>query len=96
MAKIAALRNGATYLKGMSERQISSVSAKKRLTKYAECALGLYLQGVLDQSVLEKEELPTLIRNPDFYNKVAYRVQRAYEQWARSARWLSDALPRLS
>ena len=67
----------------------------EKLRKYAEYARDTYLQAVIDQSEVDKEELPTLIRQREFYNKVNGRIVRQYEKDARATKWLNEALPRI-
>lgn len=95
-SKILALRNGATYLKGTSEAAIASNNTKRKLFKYAEYARDTYVQAVMDQMTVEREELPTLIRSRDFYKKVLERVERSYERDARASKWLAEALPKFN
>ncbi len=95
MSKILSLRNGATYMKKLSEATITSKGAEERLRKYAEYAMDKYIQAVLDQSDIEKQELTTLIRSEDFYEKVIARIERAYTTEARATKWFNEALPRI-
>jgi hypothetical protein len=93
MSRILSLRNGATYLSNCSESAIRSKATLSRLQKYAEYARDLYVQAVMDQNELEKSELATLVRQPDFYDKVIVRVEREYDKAARASKWLKEALP---
>jgi len=93
MSNILSVRNGATYLSKCTEDSILSKGTAIRLKKYAEYAKDAYVQAVLDQSQLEKEELATLIRQSDFHNKVVDRVLRQYKKDARAAQWVKEALP---
>jgi hypothetical protein len=95
MSKILSLRNGATFLKGAKEHSVSSNTTTKRLQAYAQYARDTYVQAVLDQSGIEDQELPTLIRSREFYNRVLGRIERSYQTTARAAKWLSEALPKL-
>lgn len=95
MSKILSLRNGATYLKNLTETTITSKSASARLTKYAEYAMDKYVQGVLDQAEIEKQELPTLVRSREFYQKVIDRIERSYTTESRAPKWLAEVLPRI-
>ncbi len=96
MSRILLLRNGATFLKNLTETTITSKAASDRLKKYAEYAMDKYIQAVLDQAGVEGQELPTLVRSRDFYHKVIARIERAYNTEARAAKWLAEALPRIS
>lgn len=84
MSRILSLRNGATYLSNCSESAILSKAMRSRLRKYAEYARDSYVQAVMDQNQVENAELATLVRQPDFYNKVIGRVERDYEKAAPS------------
>ena len=95
MAKILALRNGATFLQQLTETTITSRAASERLKKYAEYAMDKYLQAALDQSTVEGQEISTLIRSREFYQKVLARIERAYSTESRAPKWLNEALPRL-
>lgn len=95
MARVLALRNGATYIKGMTEATIASKGGAARLKKYAEYAMDKYVQAVLDQADIEKEELTTLVRSREFFEKVIARIERAYATDARGTKWLNEALPKV-
>ena len=95
MSRVLFLRNGATYLKNLTETTITSKGASDRLTKYAEYAMDKYVQAVLDQADIEKQELPTLVRSRDFYQKVIGRIERGYATEARAPKWLAEALPKI-
>jgi hypothetical protein len=66
---------------------------RRTLLRYAEYARDTYIQGVIDQAEVDKEELATLIRQPEFCERVIHRVVRQYEKDARATRWLNEALP---
>lgn len=95
MSRILSSRNGATYLKKLTETTITSKGASARLQKYSEYAMDKYVQAVLDQADIEKQELTTLVRSREFYEKVIGRIERAYSTEARAARWLAEALPKI-
>lgn len=93
MSKVLAMRNGAIYLSNCIENTILSKATANRLKKYGEYACDTYIQAVIDQSQLEKAELATLIRQPDFYKKVIERIARQYEKDSRASQWIKEALP---
>lgn len=93
MGKVLSLRNGGTYMSGATEAAITSKNTNGRLKKYADYSRGAYIQAVLDQEQIEKAELPTLIRSPEFHSKVAERIERSYEKDASASKWLAEALP---
>lgn len=93
LAAIAMERNGTTFLSRLKEGQISSISAQKRLEKYAKYAASLYVTCVLDEQTNRTEELSTLIRQKEFFNKVKSRAMRMYERDSMGQTWLKDALP---
>jgi len=95
MARVMALRNGATYLKGLTEERAASARSVQRLRKYADYARNVYVAAVADLAEAAKEELPTLIRSREFYEKVVERIGRTYEKDAMAEKWLSEALPKI-
>jgi len=96
MSKILSLRNGATYLNNGLESVVLSKAVASRLRKYAEYAKDSYVQAVIDQNELERAELATLVRQPEFCKKVMERIGRQYEKDARAIIWLKEALPAIS
>jgi hypothetical protein len=68
----------------------------QRLLKYAEYACSIYVQAVQDQAEIDKQELATLIRQPEFYRKVEERAIRNYDRDVRADRWAKEALPKLN
>lgn len=96
MSRILSLRNGATFLKAVTQQSICSNAMMKRLQNYAEYARDSYVQAVIDQAQIDRAELATLIRQPEFYKKVEERVARQYEKDARAAKWLKEALPAIT
>ena len=96
MTKILFLRNGATYLNNCSENVITSKNSATKLKKYAQYACNTYIQAVVDQKQLENNELSTLIRQPEFFDKVIERVIRQYEKDTSAAQWLKEAIPVLN
>ncbi|BEQ15001.1 hypothetical protein FAK_20670 [Desulfoferula mesophila] len=95
LSKILTLRNGATYMKKLTEETIVSRGARQRFKKYADYAMNRYVDAVLDQSELADDELPTLIRSKEFYDKVIKRIERGYKKDASAKAWLDEALPKL-
>jgi len=95
MSRIMSLRNGATYLKGLTEERASSTHAVQRLRRYAEYARNAYVGAVGDLAEVTKEELPTLIRSREFFQKAVERAERTYRKDAMADKWLSEALPKI-
>lgn len=95
MARVMALRNGATYLEGLTEERAAGARSVQRLRKYAECAQNVYVAVVGDLAEASKEELPTLIRSREFHEKVVERIERTYKKDAMAEKWLSEALPKI-
>lgn len=95
LARIALARNGPTYLKSITEERVSSKLAKQRLRKYAEYSKTSYVQAVADLAEMKKEELSTLIRQREFWDKVIERVCRSFQKESIAKKWLDEALPRL-
>lgn len=96
MSRILSLRNGATFLKAATQQSVCSNAMMKRLQSYAAYARDSYVQAVIDQAEIDRAELATLIRQPEFYKKVEDRVARQYEKAARAAKWLKEALPAIT
>jgi hypothetical protein len=97
LGHIARLRNGAIFLKGMNEDQITSINGKERLNKYAQYAIEAYLGVVSDIKENTGEELTTLLRSREFFAKVKERVGRKYATDKLAGEiWLKNALPKLT
>jgi hypothetical protein len=94
-SKVLSMRNGATYLKTLTETTIASKGGAARLRKYADYALDKYVQAVLDQADIEKQELATLVRSPEFYKKVIGRIERAFATEARATKLMNELLPKV-
>jgi hypothetical protein len=95
LARIAQLRNGPTYLKSITEERASSNTALQRLKKYARYALLQYVDAVNTLAENSTDELHTLIRQRDFWSKVAERVERGYKKDAIAKAYIDEALPKL-
>jgi hypothetical protein len=90
---ILELRNGANYLVNLEAKQIQSGRLQQRLARYAEFALNEYLPAARDEAEVQKEELSSLVRSPQFYERVGQRIRRNYRKQALAERWLEEALP---
>lgn len=95
MALILELRNGTSYLRNLDARQLQSSRMRRRLSRYAEFALNEYLPAAKDETEVQKDELATLVRSSQFYERVAQRIRRSYRKQALAERWLEEALPPL-
>jgi hypothetical protein len=95
MASIMELRNGTSYLARLEIGQIQSRKMKARLARYAEFALNEYLLAAKDEAQVQKEEFATLVRSPQFYQRVDQRVRRNYRKQALAEKWLEEALPKV-
>jgi AIPR protein len=95
LARIALARNRPTYLKSITEERASSNTARQRLRKYAEYATNSYVQAVSDLAEMKKEELSTLIRQREFWDKVIERACRSFQKESIAKKWLDEALPKL-
>lgn len=95
VSEILKTRNGANYLSNLHEDQISGNKAKDRFRKYANYAAMLYLQAVRDEEEIQRDELPTLIRQKEFFDKVKVRCKRQYDKDALNEDWLKGVLPSL-
>jgi hypothetical protein len=80
----------------LSDEQIASKAGRERIKKYAMYALETYLRGVKDALENTGDELPTLIRSPQFFDKVRDRIRSQYRKDALGGEsWLRNALPKL-
>ena len=95
MASIMDLRNGLSYLGKLDSGQIQSKRMKQRRGRCAEFALNEYLPAARDEAEVQKEEFATLVRSPQFYQRVEQRMKRNYRKQALAERWLEEALPKL-
>jgi hypothetical protein len=92
---VARLRNGADYLRSITEERITSNAASGRIEKYAKVSIQWYKQVVNDLLQITEGELSVLIRREDFFERVAERVDNMYETWSVDEGWLDSTLPRL-
>lgn len=92
---VAGLRNGPDYLRSITEERITSSAATQRIDKYARVSIKWYEQVVDDLLQLTGTELSVLIRQEDFFQRVAERVTNIYETWSVDEGWLNSTLPRL-
>lgn len=76
MADVLKTRNGVTFLTTLTEEQISANRMRDRLKQYASYSAMLYLQAFRDEVEIAKEELSTLVRQPEFIKKVIDRAKR--------------------
>jgi AIPR protein len=95
MAAILELRNGAIYLGKLELNRIQSVRMAQRLGRYAEFALNEYLLAAKDEVEVSREDLSTLVRSPQFYERARQRIHRSYRNKALAEKWLEEALPKL-
>lgn len=95
LSEIAKARNGTTYMSKITEDHAKSNKSKGRVQKYAKYAAMLYLSAVRDEEEVQKDELATLIRQKEFYDKVLDRVKRQYDKDSLNPEWLKGTLPNL-
>lgn len=95
MGKTVRMRNGASFLNGLSARQVTSTRTREKLEAYAEYSLNSYIGAVQDLAELRVAELPTLLRQPEFFSDVLARVERQYEKDRINRKWMDGALPKL-
>lgn len=95
LSRIALLRNGPAYLRSIGEDRIRSTRTAEKLEKYAAYALLKYVDAVLELSGSERKELHTLLRNPEFWERVIKKIERDYAREALAKEWLKEALPPL-
>jgi hypothetical protein len=92
---VADLRNGPDYLRSIGEERAVSNRGRARLSKYAKVSVTWYKQAVADLLTLSSSDLSVLIREKDFFNRVADRVRNSYETYAVNEDWMRGAIPEL-
>ena len=92
---VAGLRNGPDYLRSINEDRTTSKAATDRIEHYARISIPWYKQAVDDLLQISGTELYVLIRQEDFFERVAERVANMYEMWSVDRGWLDSTLPRL-
>jgi len=80
MAEVLRARNGATYLSSLREETVNSNKMRGRLRKYAGYAVLCYLSAFKDEADAQKQELTTLVRQKEFFDKLLQRVARQFEK----------------
>lgn len=96
MAQLLKERNGLNYLTTLKEEQVSSKRTADRLKSYAQYAARLYIAAVADEAEIQiGVELPTLVRQKEFFAKVLKRALRQYEKDALNKDWIDGVLPKL-
>jgi hypothetical protein len=95
MATILHERNGAAFLGQLDASGIMSKRMRVRLENYGIFSLNQYVQAARDEAAIQQQEFSTLVRSPEFFDKVRERIRRNYSQLALSPKWLNDALPRI-
>ena len=93
---VARLRNGPDYLRSIKEDRITSNAATSRIDKYARISIQWYKQTVDDLLEITGTELSVLIRQEDFFRRVAERITNHYQAMSVNEKWLEGALPMLS
>jgi hypothetical protein len=96
MAEVLKCRNGATYLSSLKEEVVNSNRLRERLNKYANYAVLAYLSAFHDEAEVQKQELSTLVRQKEFFDKVLQRVVRQIERESLNASWIDGALPKFA
>lgn len=92
---VAKLRNGPDYLRSLTETRITSNSGSDRIEKYAKFSVTLYKQSVSDLLEITGTDLSVLIREKDFFDRLAERVTNTYDTMRVNVDWLQGALPKL-
>jgi hypothetical protein len=92
---VARLRNGNDYLRSITEERTTSKAATERIEKYAQVSVQWYKQAVDDLRAISGTDLSVLIREADFFQRVAERVTNQYQVMKVNETWLSGALPKL-
>jgi hypothetical protein len=93
---VARLRNGPDYLRSIKEDRITSNAATSRIDKYGRISIQWYKQTVDDLLEITGTELSVLIRQEDFFRRVAERITNHYQAMSVNEKWLEGALPMLS
>lgn len=92
---IAKLRNGPDYLRTIEEERIASKHATDRIRKYATIATLWYKDAVKDLLKISGKDLSVLVRESEFFEQVAERVESRYRTMAVDKQWLKGGLPEL-
>jgi hypothetical protein len=92
---IAKLRNGPDYLRTIDETRITSKRATDRIGKYAVISTLWYKDAVKDLLKLSGKDLSVLVRESNFFEQVAERIESRYRTMALDRQWLIGGLPHL-
>ena len=79
----------------MKEENVNSNKMRERLKKYAGCSVLCYLSAFNDEAEAQKQELATLVRQKEFFDKVLQRVLRQLEKDSLNSDWIKGALPKV-
>ena len=92
---VTKLRNGRDFLQAITETRITSNRATERIDKYATISIQWYKQAVDDLLHITGTDLSVLIREKDFFDRVAERITNTYAAMSVNEEWLAGALPKL-
>lgn len=92
---VAKLRNGPDFLRSITEARIISKHATQRIDKYSVISIQWYKQSVNDLLQLTGTDLSVLIREKNFFDRVAERITNTYTAMSVNEEWLAGALPKL-
>jgi hypothetical protein len=92
---IAGLRNGPGFLRTIDESRIVSRGAADRMRKYATISMLWYKDAVKDLLAISGKDLSVLVRELDFFTKVAERIESRYRTMEVDKQWLKGGLPAL-
>ena len=72
-----------------------SKRAYGRIRQYAELSTVWYKQAVAEMLESTGTDLSVLIREPDFFERVAERITSLHEAYSVNKEWIKGALPKL-
>lgn len=93
-AYLLELRNGTTYLTDIGEERAYSLSIQKKVRKYAEFALQVYIMFVKEVT-FGKEEMSAVLKRREIFDEIKKKVKSWYDMQALAPNWLNEALPKI-
>ena len=95
LSQVARWRNGSTFIVNTGVDRIASSRTRDKLRQYAQYSVNQYLRAVRDLEELESAELPTLLRQRNFFDRMLSRVETQYRNDEIDEDRLAGILPTL-
>jgi len=95
LSEVVRWRNGSTFLVNTGADRIASSRTRDKLRQYAQYSVNQYLRAVRDLEELESAELPTLLRQRNFFDRMLSRVETQYRNDEIDEERLAGILPTL-